>query len=204
MKLLFATGNALKLELMMERLKGLKEIELISPKTLGISLNVIEDGLTPEENAYKKAKAYYDATKLPVIAEDSALYIDKFKDDEQPGLFVKRINKKDNLSDEEILKYYIDKLNNYGGESLAQYHTGVCVIDETGEVYKECIKETKFLFTTNLCNYKTENGGALEPISYDINSHKYFVERNEEDKKNHYKCLDDKYNEIVQKHILKR
>ena len=36
---------------------------------LGIDINVIEDGNTPEENATKKAQQYYEATRMPVIAE---------------------------------------------------------------------------------------------------------------------------------------
>ena len=78
---------------------------------LDININVIEDGKTPEENAIKKAKQYYDVAKIPTIAEDSGLYIDKFSEEEQPGLFVKRVNGVEGLSDEEILNYYINKLN---------------------------------------------------------------------------------------------
>ena len=92
MKLLFATGNQFKKELMIERLKELKEIEVVIPKDLGVSIDVVEDGITPEENACKKAKAYHDVLKMPTIAEDSGLYVDKFSDEEQPGLFVKRLN----------------------------------------------------------------------------------------------------------------
>ena len=92
MKLLFATGNQMKYEMMKERLKELQEIEVLIPKMLDINIDVVEDGLTPEENAIKKASQYYEAAKMPTIAEDSGLYIDKFSDDEQPGLFVKRVN----------------------------------------------------------------------------------------------------------------
>ena len=79
MKLLHATKNELKYNLMKERLKKFTNIELVNPKMLGINIEVEEDGLTAEENSIKKAKAYYDATKLPTIAEDAGLYIDKLK-----------------------------------------------------------------------------------------------------------------------------
>ena len=204
MDLLFGTGNEMKYSMMKERLKELKDINVIIPKMLDLNIDIVEDGNTPEENAIKKAKQYYEATKIPTIAEDSGLYIDKFNDDEQPGLFVKRINGVEGLSDEVILKYYIDKLNEHGGESLASYHTGVCLIDQEGNIYSDCIEETKFLLTSKTFNQNSQKGGVLECISYDINANKYFQERTEEEKKNHYQKLDNEYRKLVKKNILKK
>ena len=204
MKLLFGTGNKMKYEMMKERLKELSDIEVIIPKMLDLNLDIVEDGNTPEENAIIKAKAYYEATKLPTIAEDSGLYIDKFSEDEQPGLFVKRVNGIEGLSDEEILNHYISKLNTYGGESLACYHTGVCLIDENGNIHSDIIEEEKFLLTTKVYEGEKVSGGVLECISYDINANKYFSDRNELDKKKHYEKLDNQYRELVKKYILKK
>lgn len=204
MKLLFATGNNNKYLLMKERLKELEEIEVITPKMLNINIEVNEDGINPTENAVKKAKAYYDVTNIPTIAEDSGLYIDKFNDNEQPGLFVKRVNGIEGLSDEVILKHYIDLLNKYGGESLACYHTGVCLIDSEGKINTDIIEETKFLLTSNKYNGEMINGGVLDSISYDVNAKKYFPERTIDDKKRHYDKLDNQYKELVKKYILKK
>lgn len=203
MKLLFATGNKNKYEFMKERLKPLTNIEVIVPKMLDLNINVIEDGNTPISNAIKKARAYYEVTHMPVIAEDSGLYIDEFSSDEQPGLFVKRVNGKDGLSDEEVINYYINKLNEHGGESLASYHTGVCLIDVDGNIYTDLIKETKFLLTSKRNEKEYTSGGCLDCISYDIDNDKYFNERTNEDKKQHYKKLDKKYRELVKKYVLK-
>ena len=204
MKLLFATGNKMKYELMKERLKPLEEIEVVIPKMLDLNIEVVEDGMTPVENAIKKAKTYYEATKLPVIAEDSGLYIDEFSDDEQPGLFVKRVNGVEGLSDEEVINHYINKLNEHGGESLAAYHTGVCLIDSDGNIYTDLIKETKFLLTSKKNEVEFVSGGCLDCISYDLDSNKYFNERTEEDKKLHYSKLDGIYRDLVKKNILKK
>ena len=203
MILLQGTSNLLKYELMKDRLKDIKEIELIRPTDLNITIDIKEDGKSVEENAIKKAKAYYEVTHLPVITEDSGLYIDKFKDYEQPGLYVKRVNGKENLTDTEILNYYIDKLNSYGGSSLAHYYTGVCIIDENGNIYSDTITETPFLLTTNMNSTNSIKGGILEPISYDIDSNKYFSERTDEDKEKHYKSLNDKYKILIKKYLLK-
>ena len=204
MKLLFGTGNKFKYNLMKERLKELKEIEVITPIDLNINIEINEDGKTPAENAMKKAKTYYELTKLPTIAEDSGLYIDEFSEEDQPGLFVKRINGRDDLSDEEILNYYIQKLNLYGGKSLASYHTGVCLIDENGNIFSDTIEETKFLLTSKKFETKVDKGGILELISYDINANKYFGQRTKEEEKKHYEKLDNEYKKIVKKYILKK
>ena len=204
MKLLFATGNKMKYELMKERLKELTELEVVIPSMLDININVVEDGTTPEENAIKKATEYYKIAKIPTIAEDSGLYIDKFKEEEQPGLFVKRINGKEGLSDEEVLNYYIAKLNEYGGESLASYHTGVCLIDSEGNIYSDLLKETKFLLTSEVNKTPFTSGGVLDCISYDLENKKYFTERTNEDKQKHYEKLDNEYRNLVKKYILKK
>ncbi len=204
MKLLFATGNQFKKGLMVERLKELKDIEVVTPKDLGVSIDVVEDGTTLEENAYKKAKAYYDLLKMPTIAEDSGLYVDKFSDEEQPGLFVKRVNGREDLSDDEIRDHYIKLLNKYGGESLACYHTGVCIIDSDGNAFTDTIEETKFLFTSKVHEEEFMPGRPLEPISYDIHAKKYFTDRTEEENENHMKTLNDRYRELVRKHVLKK
>ena len=204
MKLLFATGNEFKYELMKTRLKELKDIEVVTPKMLGIHVDVVEDGETLEANAKIKAKAYYDITKMPTIAEDSGLYVDKFTDDEQPGLYVKRVNGREDLSDDEIRAHYIELLNRHGGESLACYHTGVCIIDSDGNIYTDTIEETKFLFTTKLYDGPAFLGRPLEPLSYDVDAKKYFDERTEEDEKKHYQYLDNRYRELVKEHVLKK
>ena len=204
MKLLFATGNEFKFNLMKERLKDLKDIELVSPKMLGVSIDVVEDGKTAEENSMKKAIAYHELTKLPTIAEDSGLYIDKFKTYEQPGLFVKRVNGKEDLSDEEVLKYYTDMLKKYNGRSLAHYYSGVCIVDENGVTCSDIVEESEFLLTVKRCKKVSMKGSILNCISYDLDAEKYFDERTEEETKFHYQELDDRYRELVSKHVLKR
>ena len=203
MKLLHATGNEFKYNLMKERLKDFKDIELVNPKILGIKIDVKEDGKTVLENSIKKAKAYYEITKIPTISEDSGLFIDKFKKEEQPGIYIKRINGKENLSSDEILNYYIDKLKKYNGRSLAHYYTGVCIIDGDGNIYSDTLEEEEFLLTSKKSKKVNMYGNILEPISYDLDAQKYFDERTAEEEEYHYKNLNDRYCELIKKHILK-
>lgn len=204
MKLLHATGNLFKYNLMKERLRVFPEIELVNPKMLNINIDVLEDGTTAEENSIKKAEAYYKASNIPTIAEDTGLYIDKFSDDEQPGLFVKRVNHQEGLSDSEILEYYVDKLNEYGGSSKAHYFTGVAIVDNEGITHSKLINETEFLLTSKKCDKKNNEGGVLGCISYDINADKYFTERTIEEELDHYKKLNNEYYELIKEYILKK
>ena len=62
---------------------------IYSPSDVGLShVEVIEDGKTFKENAYKKAKAYSDLIDYPVIADDSGLCIDAL--DGFPGIYSAR------------------------------------------------------------------------------------------------------------------
>ena len=198
MKLLFATGNDYKFYNLQERLKSIPEIELISPKMLNLNIDVIEDGETAVENAIKKAKAYYEVAKMPVLTDDAGLYVDKFSDEEQPGLYVKRVDGIENLSNEEIVDRYIAKLNKYGGESLANYFVGVCLINEDGIINSDSLEEKKFLLTSKKCEKKSMNGAILECISYDLECKKYYDERTLESED---KEFDNKYLQFIKESL---
>ena len=160
-KLLYATGNKYKIESMKERVKG-TDIEIISPNDLNIKLNVVEDGKTVVENARKKAKAYYDATKIPTIAGE--------------------------LTIEETLEYYVQELKKVGGTSEAYYYTGLVIIKDDIEYNKE-IKEDKFIFTSKMSDKPSKYDG-LSRIQIDPRLNKYVCELTEEDIKNRNNTFD--------------
>lgn len=202
MKLLFATGNENKYELMKRRLKEFENVEVIMPKHINVKISVEEDGKTAEENAIKKAKVYYNETKIATIAEDSGLWVEKFSEEEQPGLFVKRVNGREDLSDEEIINCYIEKLNSVEGESNARYKTGIAVISENGELFSKTVDEELFIFTANKNEKSYIKGGLLDTISYDPINKKYFNELTEEEKSKRYEIIDDEIRKMI-KEILK-
>ncbi|EQC46923.1 RdgB/HAM1 family non-canonical purine NTP pyrophosphatase [Bacteriovorax sp. Seq25_V] len=70
-KFVLATGNAHKAE---------EFAKIFNPEVLEISaapekLEVVEDGVTFHENALKKAKAYYDKFKTPILSDDSGICV---------------------------------------------------------------------------------------------------------------------------------
>lgn len=184
-KLFYATKNKYKIQTMKDRLAGLN-IELITPYDINISvIDVDENASSVEENAVLKAKAYYDKIQMPIIAGDSALYVEKF--DKQPGLFVRRVNGR-YLEDDELEEYYINRLNEIGGKSYAYYITGLAIINE-GVVKTVEIKEDKFILTSNICDGERQND-ALGRLEYDPVLNKYFCEKTEEDKRKNSKLFD--------------
>ena len=78
MKVLFATTNPAKIKKYAEKLKE-KNIEVLTIKDLGINLKPEETGKNAIENAYIKAKAYYDETKITTIRINNNLYIEKLQ-----------------------------------------------------------------------------------------------------------------------------
>lgn len=91
--LFYATNNKSKLHNMYYRLKDYP-IKVVSPDDLGIHLDIEENGKTAIENALIKATEYYKVVGLPTIAGDSGLYIEGLRAEEQPGLYVRRVNGK--------------------------------------------------------------------------------------------------------------
>ena len=87
MRFVLATHNPGKLREMGEILKDFG-IEVVSPKDLGITVDVEETGSTLAENAMLKAKAICKAADLPAIADDSGLCVDALNG--APGVYSAR------------------------------------------------------------------------------------------------------------------
>ena len=83
MKVLFATTNPAKVGKYKKALEE-KGIELLTIKDLDFKLEIEESGKDAIENAYIKAKAYYDVTKIPTIGMDNNLFIEELPDDYNP------------------------------------------------------------------------------------------------------------------------
>ena len=86
-KFILASHNPGKLREMSEIL-GKLGIEVVSPKELGITVEVEETGTTFAENAMLKAKAICAAAQLPAIADDSGLCVDALNGG--PGVYSAR------------------------------------------------------------------------------------------------------------------
>ena len=133
-ELLFATTNGSKMKRFYSKLQK-RGIELKSLKDIDLDIDIDENGKTSVENAMIKAKAYYDATHMDVMAVDDALYIDAVPKDKQPGVYVRRINGK-RLTDEEMIDYYTNLAKEYGtdGKLNIKWILGMALIKD-GVIY---------------------------------------------------------------------
>lgn len=162
-------------------------IELITIKDIGINLDIDENGKNAIENAYIKAKAYYDATGIPTIGMDNNLFIDGIDESLQPETHVRRVGGRQ-LSDEEMITYYTRLVKEHGEKLQAKWVYGMVVITD-----KSCDELTwskdKFYFVSTPCS-KRNPGYPLDSISIIPEFNKYLVELSDEER-NLYKSKEN-------------
>ena len=115
MKYVLATHNPGKLKEMGAILAQFG-VEVVSPKDLGLTVDVEETGATFAENAMLKAKAICDAAGLPAIADDSGLCVDALNGG--PGVYSARYGG-EGLDDKDR---YTLLLNNMRGQPTRAAH----------------------------------------------------------------------------------
>ena len=191
MKVLFATSNPAKVRNYKEELLKYG-IELLTLKDIDIHIHVEENGKNAIENAYIKAKAYYDELRIPTIGMDNNLFIESIPDELQPGVFVRRINGKE-LNDDEMIEHYTKLVKENGGKLKARWVYGMVLISENG-IYEYSWSYDDFYLVSNV-NEKRNPGYPLDSISIDEKLNKYFVDMTEEDRIKNKK--QDKDDEII-------
>ena len=189
MKVLFATTNPAKIKKYSEELQK-RNVELITIKDLKINLKPEENGKDAIENAYIKAKAYYDVTNITTIGMDNNLFIEELPEEKQPGTYVRRINGKE-LNDEEMIEYYTKLVKEYGGKLTAKWVYGMVIYN--GKEAKKFSWSKNHFYFIDKPSEKRNPGYPLDSISIMPECNKYFVDLTEEDKnrnKNNY--IEDK------------
>ena len=97
MKLVLATQNknkVIEIKKLFEEYNLNSKYQIYSLVDLNVFDEVLEDGNTLEENAYKKAKGYYDILKnnglkdFLVIADDTGLFVEALEG--RPGIYAAR------------------------------------------------------------------------------------------------------------------
>ena len=129
MKFVLATHNPNKIR-EMGAILGQFGVEVVSPKDLGITVDVEETGVTFAENAMLKAKAICELAKLPAIADDSGLCVDALNG--APGVYSARYGG----LDDDAARYRLLLQNMRGSLTrAAHFHTSVvCVFPDGTEL----------------------------------------------------------------------
>lgn len=125
MKVLIATHNEGKKKEFIDIL-GKLNYDFVTLNEFPKCEEPIEDGITIMENAILKAKYYFDLFKIPVIADDTGLFIDKLNN--EPGVNSARYSGKgdaanrhkvlENLKNTESEAYFESFLVFYDGKTL--------------------------------------------------------------------------------------
>lgn len=137
-----------------------------------VKVDVKEDGESLIENACKKAKAYYDeySKYLPnehfsIITTDEALYFDGLRDEEQPGMFVRRFNGLDSnrATDDEVVQRYTEFVKMLGGKAHAKWVYSLVMYD--GKQFREYTWEEEVWFS-DTPHYPITKGYVLNNITF--------------------------------------
>lgn len=131
-RIIFATSNEGKMKEIRMILKDLN-VEVVSLKEAGISVDIDENGSTFEENAAIKAKEIVKLTGDIVLSDDSGLEVDYMNG--APGIYSARFLGEDTSYDVKN-QYIIDQLKDAEGKQRSARFVCViaCALPE-GEVY---------------------------------------------------------------------
>ena len=140
-RLIIASNNAGKLREFKELLSPYG-FDVVSMREAGFNDEIIEDGDTFEENAHIKARAVFEATGEPTIADDSGLEIDFL--DGAPGVYSAR----------------------YAGEGATDADRCAKVLNEMHGVARE-LRDARFVCTIYfICAEDDEYSGRGEVCGY--------------------------------------
>lgn len=173
MEILIATKNEAKIKKYSTMLNVLG-IEYKTLKDLDKDIDVEENGNTPKENSVIKAKAYYNAFKMPVLVDDSGLILDKLPAEKQPGVFVRRANNGKRMSDEEMIEIYSKEIEEVGGETTGGFVIAITIIDENGDIHTNEEKHNR-LFISKPCRERNI-GYPMNSLIYDKETGKYLAQ----------------------------
>lgn len=173
---LIATGNAHKVRELEELLEPLG-IPVKTPKSIGLSLEVEETGVTFRENAALKAKAFVKASGLPCLADDSGLVVDALNG--EPGVFSARYGG-EGLDDTRRVQLLLR--NMAGVEASMRTARFVCSLafltpDSDEPRYFEGIAEGRILFEP-----RGTAGFGYDPVFEDPATGKSYAELSSEEK----------------------
>lgn len=159
-RIVFATGNKDKMKEIRQILADLG-MEIVSMKEAGVDIEIVEDGMTFEENAEIKARAVSRVlTSDIVLADDSGLEIDYL--DKAPGIYSARFAGEDTSYDIKN-RIFLDRLEGVPDEErTARFVCAVAAVfpDGTSETVRETI-EGRIAHEP-----AGENGFGYDPIFY--------------------------------------
>lgn len=201
-EIVIGTSNPAKVAQIRGALRGL-DLKVSSISDYGVSLDVVEDGKTAQENAKKKSVAYAQALGRPVLSMDNALYLDPLKPEEQPGIHVRRIGSTtDRPTDQDLLDYYSNLIRRLGDRVNGRWEFAVAIADSNGQVEETTIISPR-IFVSKVSEVNIP-GYPLESLQIDPESGKYISEMTQEEQDEFWqKMIGVQLSNFVSKYISK-
>ena len=158
-KLLLATNNTGKIKEFRSLLQGIP-FELVTPKEIGIVMDVDETGATYRENARLKACALAAQSGLLTMADDSGIEVDALQG--EPGVTSARYAG-ENASDAERVNFLLSKLKDVPLEKrTARFYCVIAIAKPDGTV-QFCDGECKGTITMKPAGI---TGFGYDPVFY--------------------------------------
>ena len=130
LKLLLASNNAHKV-VEFRRLFERLPLELVTPRDIGLEMDVDETGETFEANARLKAHAFAAASGLPSLADDSGIEVDAL--DGRPGVYSARYGG-EGLDDEGRVQLLLREMDGVpDAKRTARYRVVLVLADPSGD-----------------------------------------------------------------------
>lgn len=130
---LISTNNSGKVAELTSLLADLPGLELATPASLGLNLEVEETGRDYAENAGLKAKTFAEASGLPAMADDSGLEVAVLNG--APGVLSNRYGPGPKATDAERRAYLMAQLQGLLQPWKARFRCALCLALPSGEVY---------------------------------------------------------------------
>ena len=168
MKIVLATHNKDKCLEMMDVLSNLN-IELLTLNEFPHIGEIIEDGVTLEDNALIKARSVHELTKLPSLADDTGLEVEALGG--APGVFSARYSGENASYSDNVNKLLKDMQNVPNGKRMAKFRTVMAFIDDEMELIAEDCVEGIITDVT-----KGVDGFGYDPVFYVPEMNKTYAE----------------------------
>ena len=168
-ELILASNNAHKVE---EIKSILSDYNILTLKDINFTDEIIEDGLTFEENALIKARTISKYSGKAAIADDSGLSVDLL--DGRPGVYSARYSKEQ--TDSKNIEKVLSELD--GKKSNAKFVSVIALVKPDGTEFTfrgECHGEI-------ISEQRGNNGFGYDPIFYVPSLDKTFAELSSEEK----------------------
>ncbi len=156
--LLLATNNAGKLRELRQLLSELSGVQLLTPRDIGLELEVEETGSSYAENASLKAAAFAQQSGMVVIADDSGLEVDVLGG--APGIHSARYAPQPGATDADRRALLLENLAGYPRPWKARFRAWVVVA-----VPGEALHQVEGICEGEIIpEERGENGFGYDPI----------------------------------------